>query len=136
MAKTPTAKPTTAHTGEKSAPSQPWAAPGQSGGIPQQDALAAADAPALAGSGDVPSEKRDQITPHGEDESSVLYGKLKELSEDEQDEFRTFMEAQAKAKIDQLTRGREARAMEVNIIDGNAHYGNNARKARAKQVEA
>ena len=81
------------------------------------------------------AEAKDQVTPVGEDLSSAIHQQLSDLDDDERAEFEAFMTEQAKAKLAQLTRGREARAMEVNIIDGNAHYGNKIPRRRAKQVE-
>lgn len=83
----------------------------------------------------VDAEAKDQVTPHGEDLSSTLHAQFEDLNEDERAEFQSFMNEQAKAKLSQLTRGREARAMEVNLVDGAAHYGKRRTTPRQKTVE-
>lgn len=84
----------------------------------------------------VDAEAKDQVTEHGEDLSSTLHAQFEQLSEDERDEFQSFMNEQARAKLDQLTKGRRAREMEVGLVDGAAHYGKRIPKRRQKQVEA
>lgn len=84
----------------------------------------------------VDAEAKDQETPHGEDLSSTLHAQFEELDEDERAEFEAFMNEQAKAKLAQLTRGRKAREMEVNLVDGAAHYGKRIAAPRRKVVEA
>lgn len=83
----------------------------------------------------VDAEAKDAETPTGEDLSSKLHAQFEQLSEDEREEFNSFMNEQAELKLEQLTRGREARAMEVNLVDGAEHFGKSASR-RNKQVEA
>lgn len=84
----------------------------------------------------VDAEAKDQETPTGEDLSSTLHAQFSELSEDERSEFETFMSEQAAAKLDQLTKGRRARAMEVSLVDGASHYGKRIPQPRRKELEA
>lgn len=84
----------------------------------------------------VDAEAKDQETPTGEDLSSTLHEQFEQLSEDERNEFQSFMNEQAKLKLEQLTRGRKAREMEVNLVDGGSHFGKQIPQRRAKQVEA
>lgn len=108
---------------------------------PSGPSPAEVDAAAEAGTPDsspnrVDAEAKDQETPHGEDLSSTLHAQFEELDEDERSEFEAFMNEQAKAKLAQLTRGRKAREMEVNLVDGAAHYGKRIGAPRRKEVEA
>lgn len=84
----------------------------------------------------VDAEAKDQVTEHGEDLSSTLHAQFEELSEDERADFQAFMNEQAKAKLEQITRGRKAREMEVNLVDGADHYGKRRSTPRRKEVEA
>lgn len=84
----------------------------------------------------IDAEAKDQETPHGEDLSLAIHEQLEALTEDERVEFEDFMRGQATAKLEQLTKGREARSMEARLVDGNAHYGTRrALKQRNKAVE-
>lgn len=99
------------------------------------------DAAAEAGTPDsspnrVDAEAKDQETPVGEDLSSTLHAQFEELDEDERAEFERHMNEQAKAKLDQLTKGRRARAMAVGLVDGARHYGKRIPQPRRKEVEA
>lgn len=152
--KTMAKKPTTTETAPAkkdaaAAPSQPWAKPAAS----EDSAKAttpASDAPAPASDAQNPTptatsdsspnrtdaEAKDQVTPVGEDLSSTLHAQFTDLDDDERAEFEAFMNEQAKLKLAQLTKGREARAMEVGLVDGSAHYGKKVPATRAKQLEA
>src|SRR5690606_22029983 len=118
IAEAENAAPKSDDDGAKPAPSQPWAKP------------SAATAPA-APADSVPSEAHDQHTPTGPSPEQ-----FSELSEDERVEFETFMSEQAQAKLDQLTKGRKARAIAVNLVDGASHYGKRIPQPRRKELEA
>lgn len=97
---------------------------------------------------DIPSEVRDQVTPHGRDlslalddqtkpslESSayptddeLLASRMAALPEEEQEEIREEISALASQAVDRRVRSMEAREMEARMVTGTKVYGNAARR--------
>lgn len=149
-----TAKKTAAPT-EKAAPSQPWVKPDASApvadagkGAPEgpADKASAPTAPHSADTGGndaTPAAK--QAEAHANElenkaeggqlgapealvsETEALNAKLAALSDEERADFEEHVRAAAMAKLDQLTKGREARAIEAHLVDDHNHFGTRAR---------
>lgn len=128
-------QPQTAKNADKPAPSQPWAKPaaetektapvtsGEGATEGEDEAAKEAAAAAAAEAAEAAAlARRDKIQ-----------AQLEALDEDDRATFEAFMAEQAEKKLDQLTKGREAREMEVRLVNPAEHYGN--RIPRPQPVE-
>lgn len=156
-----TAKKTAAPT-DKPAPSQPWVKPDASApaanagkGAPEgpADKASAPTAPHSADTGGndaTPAAKQAEAhanelenkvesgqldaPPELADQVEELNAKLAALSDDERADFEQHVHKAALDKLDQLTKGREARAIEAHLVDDHNHFGTRARaKSQPKE---
>ena len=101
-----------------------------------------------AAEGEVPSELHDQLTPAGLDISRLFLDddevseeersfreKAAGLSEEEHREIGVELQRYSIELIEKAHRNRVARSMELNLIDGNQHYGKRAVNAAAASEE-
>lgn len=75
----------------------------------------------------VASEAKDQVSPIGEDLSSTIHEQIEAMDSDERAEFERAMTDTARTTLARIKRNREARAMELNMVDSQQHYGTRAR---------
>lgn len=101
-----------------------------------------------AAEGEVPSEVHDQLTPAGldisrlfldddelTDEERSFREKAAGLSEDEHREIGAELQRYSIELVEKAHRNRVARSMELNLVDGNQHYGKRAVNATAASAE-
>lgn len=125
------------------APSQPWAKNTADAGIPTQDAPVVNETPAPVTATQNPPENADAgdtalgdiagdeaALAEAADLAAEVQEKLQALDDDERAAFAAEVTAFAKTKLDALHRGRAAREMEANIIDGTNHFGTAARRSK------
>ena len=62
--------------------------------------------------------------PLPEDERASLAELVRDLSDEEREEFEGAVEAAAKAKLDQIIKRRKAVEIEANFVEDHAHFGN------------
>lgn len=127
MAKQPTAK-----NADKPAPSQPWAKPAAE---TDKTAPATKDEGATDGEDEAAKEAAAAAAAEKAEADALahrdkLQAQLDGLDEDDRAAFEAFMAEQAEKKLDQLTKGRVAREMEVRLVSPAEHFGNRIPRPR------